>query len=139
MENKIFKPSFDKLTFWIYVPTAVFMVAMTVLSAFAPVMLLIMIPADLLIGYFFITPFFGYVELREKSLFIKFGFFMKKEIFYDKIRRVEKDRRFYSESMMSLKNALDHVNIRFNTYDVVTVSVVNMDEFIEELNTRRQV
>jgi len=137
MEIKTFKPSFDKLTLWIYIPTVVLMVAVTVLCAFVPTMLFVIVPADLLIGYFFITPFFGYVELREKALFIKFGFFMKKEIPYDKIRKVEKDRRWYSESMMSLKNALDHVNIRYNIYDVVTVSVVDMDSFIEELNKRR--
>jgi hypothetical protein len=40
--------------------------------------------------------------------------------------------------MASLKNALEHVNIKYNTFDIVSVSVVDNDGFIEELNTRRR-
>lgn len=137
MENKRYMQSFDKLFWWTLIPTAIIMIAMTVVSAFAPITLFITIPIDLFTAYFLASPFFGYVELRERSLFIKFGFFMKKEIPYAKIRKVEKDRRWYSESMLSLKNALDHVNIRYNACDVTTVSVVDMESFIAELNERR--
>jgi hypothetical protein len=40
--------------------------------------------------------------------------------------------------MLSLKNALEHVNIKYNNFDIVSVSVVDNDGFIEELNTRRR-
>lgn len=137
MENKKFRPLFDKLFWWTLIPTAIIMIAMTVVSTFAPITLLITIPVDIFAAYFFVSPFFGYAELRERSVYIKFGFLLKKEIPYCKIRKLQKDRKFYSESIVSLKNALDHVNIRYNNYDVATVSVVDMDSFIEELNCRR--
>ncbi len=137
MENKKFRPLFDKLFWCTLIPTAIIMIAMTVVSAFAPITLLITTPIDLFVAYFLASPVFGYVELREKSVFVKFGLILKKEIPYVKIRKIQKDRKFYSESIVSLKNALDHVNIRYNNYDVATVSVVDMDSFIEELNCRR--
>ena len=136
MENKRFKPLFDKLFFIIWIPTSIIMIAMTVVFAFVPVALLIMIGVDLFTFYFLVSSIFGYVELREDTLFIKFGFILKQEIPYSKIRGVVKERRVYSESMLSLKNALEHVNIKYNRYDVVTVSVEGNDEFIKELNTR---
>ena len=136
MENKRFKPLFDKLFFIIWIPTSILMIAVTVVSAFVPVALLIMIPVDLFTFYFLVSSIFGYVELREQPLFIKFGFILKREIPYSKIRGTVKERRAYSESMLSLKNALEHVNIKYNRYDVVTVSVEGNDEFIKELNMR---
>ena len=137
MENKRFKPSFDKLFWWPLIITAIVLIPMTVISAFAPISLLVTIPVDLLVAYFLVSPFFGYVELRENSVFVKFGLILKKEIPYSKIRKIQRDRRIYSESIMSLKNALDHVNIRYNACDVVTVSVIDLDSFIDELNKRR--
>ena len=86
--------------------------------------------------YFFVSPLFGYVELRENSMLIKYGFILKKEIPYSKIRSVTKARKFYSDSMMSLKNSFDHVNIKYNTFDVTCVSVVDNDSFINELSKR---
>ena len=38
--------------------------------------------------------------------------------------------------MMALKNAIEHVNIKYNTFDVTTVSVADNDGFIEELDRR---
>jgi hypothetical protein len=38
--------------------------------------------------------------------------------------------------MVSLKNAIEHVNIKYNSFDVTTVSVVDNDGFIEELKER---
>jgi hypothetical protein len=38
---------------------------------------------------------------------------------------------------MSLNNALEHIDIRYNTYDVVSVSVVDNDALIEEIDKRR--
>ena len=137
MENKRYKPSVDKLFWWSAGAAIAIMIPMTIISAFSPITLIITIPIDLLVAYFLISPFFGYVELRDKSVFIKFGLVLKKEIPYSKIRKIQKDRKCYSESILSLKNSLDHANIRYNAYDVTTVSVVNMDSFIEELNERR--
>lgn len=136
MENKRFKPLVDKLFWILFIPTFILMAGLTVIAAFDPVALLITIPADIFVIYFFISPLVGYVELQEKILFIKYGFILKKEIPYDKIRSVEKGKRWYSESMMSLKNSFEHVNIKYNSFDVTTVSVIDNDDFIEELTNR---
>ena len=136
MQTKRYKPLFDGCYLAIWIPLMLFMLLMTVLSAFELSALWIMIPTDIFVLYFFISPFFGFVELGERAVFIKFGFFMTREIPYAKIRGLKKEKKFYSESMMSLKNALEHVNIKYNNFDVVTVSVVGNDEFMEELNER---
>jgi hypothetical protein len=83
-----------------------------------------------------ISPLFGYVELREESIFVKLGFFMKKEIPYNKIRDVEKTRKLYSDSMSALKNSLDHVNIKYNRFDVLSVSVVDNDDLMKRIKAR---
>ena len=74
MVSKKYKPLVDKLFWIITIPTAILLIAMTVVAAFEPVVLLIMIPTDIFTFYFLISPLFGYVELREKTLFIKYGF-----------------------------------------------------------------
>ena len=76
------------------------------------------------------------MELREHTLFIKLGFIMKREIPYAKIRGTEKQRKFYSDSMLSLKNSFDHVNVKYNRFDMISVSVVNNDEFVKNLEER---
>ena len=131
-----FKPLVDKLFWIVFIPTMAFMLAMTVASAFQPFMLLFMLPVDLLVLYFFISPLFGYVELRDTSVFIKYGFIMKREIEYSKIRGLVRERKFYSNSMMCLKSALDHIDIKYNTFDVTTVSVVGNDSLYQELNIK---
>ena len=137
MENKKYKPLFDKLYWCISVPTTLFVLITTVvLGILSPETLFWMIPLSLLIIYFFISPFFGYVELRETSLFIRYGLLLKKEIPYEKIKGMVKERKFYAESMMSLKNALEHVNIKYNAFDVTTVSVVDNDEMMREIQKR---
>lgn len=138
MENKRFKPLVDKLYVIICVPTLLFLILATVISFFEPMaLLIIMIPTDLFTIYVLISPLFGYVELRADSVFIKLGFIMKREIPYKKIRGLKKERRAISESMTSLKCALDHVNIKYNTYDVLTVSVVGNDELMSALECAR--
>jgi hypothetical protein len=112
------------------------MLTATVFAAFEPVGLFIMIPCSLITFYFLFSSLFGYVELRENSVYIKLGFFIKRDIPYDTILAVNKERRFYSESMLSLKNALEHVNIKYNKFDVITVSVKGNDELIAELENR---
>ena len=133
---KKYKPLFDKLYWIIFIPTIILVVGLTVVAAFDTVALITIIPVDLFIIYFFISPLFGYVELRENSLFIRYGLILKKEIPYSSIRELVRDRRFYANSMMSLKNAFDHVNIKYNKFDLTCVSVVNNDEFIKEVNER---
>ena len=38
--------------------------------------------------------------------------------------------------MLSLKNSYDHINIKYNFYDVTTVSLKDEDAFIAELSKR---
>ena len=137
MENKRFKPLIDKLFLWITIPTAMLFLFLIFISVCELVALLITLSSMLFTAYFLISPLFGYVELREKTVFIKFGFFMKREIPYEKIRGIKKERKWYSDSMLSLKNSMDHVNLQYNTFDFVTISVVDNDELIRELNKRR--
>ena len=138
METKRYKPKIDK-QFWIlFIPTNLLILcAMIIPAIFDLKMLFLMMPIFLFVNYFFISPLFGYVELREKELFIKYGFFLKKSIPYRKIRGLEKTRKFYSESMMSLKNAMEHINIKYNKFDVTVVSVKSNDELMREINMRR--
>ena len=133
-----FKPLIDKLFWIISIPTLVFLTIVTTIVFIFPASaaIIIIILADLATVYFLISPLFGYVELRESTLFIKYGFLIKREIPYDKIRDTVKEHRFISESMLSLKNAFEHVNIKYNTFDVTTVSVADNDAFIAELKAR---
>ena len=137
MDSKIYKPLVGELFWWITIPTVVFMIGMTVgLAIFFPPSLLYMIPTCLLIAYFLVTPLFGYVELRESSIFIRFGFFMTREISYDRVRGVVKARKFYSDSMVSLKNSMEHVNIKYDKFDMASVSVIDNDDLINEIEKR---
>ena len=124
----------DKLFYIIFVPTLLLIAAATVLLAFSETaMLFVMIPIDLFVIYFLISPLFGYVELGESSVLIRYGFFMKREIAYDKIRGVSPQRKFYADSMLSLKNSLDHINIKYNTFDITSVSVIGNAELMDEI------
>lgn len=136
MENERFKPLIDKLFWIILIPTALLLIAVTIVAAFTPTVLFIMIPTDLFTLYFLISPLFGYLELREDSVFIKFGFIMKKEIPYRKIRGFSKERKIYSDSITSLKNSIEHVNIKYNSFDMVSVSVRSNDDLIEKIKAR---
>lgn len=136
LENRRYKPLIDKMFYLIWVPISIVMLGVTVLSFFEPTALFVMLPVDIFTFYFLFSQLFGYVELRESSVFIKFGFILKTEIPYSSIRGIAKDRKFYSDSMLSLKNALSHVNVKYNKFDLVTVSVKENDEFIEELTRR---
>ena len=130
---KRFKPLIDKLFWFITVPTLFSLVCVTVLCAANKTVLLLAILMDLTVIYLIVSPLFGYVELREKTVLIKFGFILKREIPYSSVRGAVKDRGIWSESMISLKNAMEHINIKYNSFDVVTVSVTDNDGFIEEL------
>ena len=137
MDNKKYKPKVDKLFYLVMIPTMIIVLAPVIICGIlVPTTLFITVPILLFTTYFLITTLFGYVELRESSLYIKYGFIMSKEIPYDKIRGVEKERSIISTSTLSIKNALDHVNIKYNKFDVTTVSIDDNDDFINELNKR---
>ena len=136
MQVKRYKPLVDKLFYIILIPTVLLLIAFTVISAFEPTMLLVTVPVDIVCLYFLISPLFGYAELRESSLFIKFGFFMKREIPYSKIRGISCARKWYSDSMLSLKNSMEHLNIKYNSFDMVSISVCENAAFGEELKLR---
>ncbi|MBQ7333478.1 MAG: PH domain-containing protein [Clostridia bacterium] len=135
MQSKRYKPKIDKLFYIIWIPTGILMLAVTVLTAFfEPKILFWMLPIDVFVAYFLVSSLAGCVILRETSIFIKYGFILKKEIPYSKIRSIDVTRKWYSDSMLSLKNSLEHVNIKYNTFDVTTVSVEDNNDFVEELN-----
>ena len=136
MLSKRYIPMIDKIFFIILIPTLLMLGAATVLASFDKVALFIIIPVDVLSIYCMIAPLFGYVELRESTVFIKFGLVVKREIEYGRIRGITKERKFYADSMIALKNSLEHVNIKYDRFDVYSVSVVNNDELIAELEKR---
>ena len=134
MDEKTFKPLVDKVYLSLFAFTLGVMLALTVLLALkAPISLISLVPIDLLVLYLVVSPFFGYVKLGEDRLYIRFGIILKREIPYDKIRSAEKVRKFYSDSMLSLKTAMEHVNIRYNSFDIVSVSVVGSDSLVSFL------
>ena len=136
-DAKRFKPAIDKLFWLILITASVIMLALTLLTAFdAPFMLFITVPTDLFVAYFIVSPLFGYAELRDEALFIRFGFFLKREIPYSKIRTTSMERKIYSDSLISLKNALEHVNVKYNKFDVVSLSLKDSENFVAELSER---
>ena len=134
--NKTYKPKIGKMFYAIWIPTVIFLIAMTFVSLAFPIALVILLLTDALTLYFLLTSLFGYVELREDTLFVKFGFVAKVQIPYSKIREVTKERKLYADSIMSLKNSLEHVNIKYNRFDVVSVSVVDNEDLMNEIEKR---
>ena len=137
MQTKRYKPLIDKLFYILASVTLAVVVIPTVICGIsAPKTLFILLPILLFAAYFLISPLFAYVELRESSLFIKYGFIIKREITYEAIRKIEKERQIISTSILSIKNALDHVNVKYNRFDVTTLSLRDSDEFLNALNER---
>lgn len=139
METKRYKPRFDKTYIIIYVATNLFLIAALLIpmliDPYVGVMILFAVML-LFVNYFIVSPMLGYVELRDESLYIRFGFILKREIPYSKIRGIDRHRKFYADSMISLKNALGHVNVKYNSFDMVSLSVKDEDDFITELCQR---
>lgn len=132
-----YRPKIDRLFYILSTVTfLIVFVPMLVCGILEPSTLFITVPIFLFTAYFLVSPLFGYVELGSDELFIKYGFIMKREIPYAKIRGIERERSIISHSIMSLKNALEHVNIKYNTFDVTTVSLKDEDDFLAELNAR---
>ena len=138
MKNKRYKPKLDKYFWFIWIPLIIYLTIGTLLSIHTPIALIIFLLTELFCLYFMISSLVGYVELRENSVYIKFGFIIKRDILYTKIRELNKERRVITYSYLSLKNALEHVNIKYNKYDMVTVSVIDNDELIKEINKRKE-
>lgn len=137
MENVRFKPQIDRLFWFIWIPTVILLAVGTAIACTSAVALLIMLATDIFTLYFLISPLFGYVELRERTMYVKFGFFVSREIEYSRIRAIDIERKWYSESMLSLKCAYEHINVRYNSFDVVTISVRDNAALAAELDRRR--
>ena len=105
-------------------------------AIFAPSTLFINLPIFLFANYFFVSPLFGYVELRSDELFVKYGFFIKRRIPYASIKSLKKERKLYTDTMLSLKNAMEHVNIKFGSFDLTAVSVTDNDALIAAIEER---
>ena len=135
--EKRYKPKCDKLFYILFsVTNLIVLVPCIIYLFFDPTLLWIFIPITLFCNYFLVSPLFGYAELRESELFIKYGFIIKRSIPYLKIRSVSLDRKFYSETMLSLKNSFEHVIIKYNRFDVTCVSVKENADFIADLSAR---
>ena len=136
MQNKIYKPKLDWLFHIIWIPTVILLAVCTVISFTAWPALLIMLATDIFTLYFLVSPLVGYVELRENTVFIRYGFILTREIDYLNIREMKKERKFYSETMLSLKNSMEHVTVKYNKFDVTTVSVTDNDDLMMNIRAR---
>ena len=135
MEIKRFRPLIDKLNWIIFGIVVTILLGLTVWVFLfpEPVAIGLTILIDLAILYLLLSPLFGYVELRENTVFIKFGLILKKEIPFSVIRGAERVVKTSSDSIISLKTAFEHINIKYNRYDVVSVSIKDGDVFIAEI------
>jgi len=133
---KRYNVAIDKLFFIIWIPVSVIMISLTILSFTEVLAFILLILLDLFVFYFLFSSLSGYVEIYDNYLYIKFGFIIKRKIEYKDIRDVIKERKVYSTSYLSLKNALEHIVIKYNKYDDVTISVKENDDLINELKKR---
>lgn len=136
MKIKRYKPAIDKLFYLIWIPITILMITITIISFSHLVSFILMLSVDIFTFYFMFSSLVGYVELREDTIYIKFGFILKREIPYNKIRKIYKERKIMSYSFLSLKNALEHITIKYNKYDEIAVSVVTNDDLIKDLEER---
>lgn len=132
-----FKPYFDK-TFKVvlFLSSALCLMLFVALSFVDFFAMLVCLACALLTAYFIISPLFGYAELRDKTLYVKFGIIMEKEIEYSRITRIKRGRGFYSDSFVSLKNSMEHITVWCGIGESVTLSVVDNDRFATELEER---
>ena len=127
----------DRLFYWLFIPITAILLGVTVtLGILDAVALAIILPIDLFILYFLVSPLFGYCELREDTLFIRYGLIITRSIPYEKIRAIEKKRAFYTYSMLSLKCSFSHIDIKYNRFDVTSVGVVDSDIFASLLSQK---
>ena len=133
---KKYKPKIDRLFWIIWSIVTIILVPCTIIALSDWVSGIILILTDIFTYYFMITSLVAYVELRENTMYVKFGFILKREIPYEKIIKIEKEKKVMSYSMLSIKNSYEHYNIRYNKYDMITVSVVDNEDLIKELKLR---
>lgn len=132
-----YRAQVDRLFFFIFIPLLLILLSVTVvLGVLDSVTLFWLLPIDIFTLYFLISPLFGYCELREEGLFIRYGFIITRYIPYEKIRGIEEKRAFYTNSMLSLKCAFSHIDIKYNLYDVTSVGVRDRDSFASSLLQR---
>ena len=137
---KKYRVKVDGLFYWLFIPITAILLGVTVtLGILDAVALAIILPIDLFILYFLVSPLFGYCELREDELFIRYGLIITRSIPYEKIRAIEKKRAFYTYSMLSLKCSFFHIDIKYNRFDVTSVGVRDGDEFIGRLEEKIKV
>lgn len=136
VNNKRYKPLYDRVYITVLLCALIPVLSVFVFALFEPKTLFVAIPTLLFVAYFVFSSACGYAELREATLYIKFGFFLNKEIPYSSIRRVEKRRSFYSQSMAAIKSAMEHVDVYYNAFDVVSVGVIDNEGFLKELEVR---
>ena len=133
---KRFTPKLDKLYWITLLITNALCIPLALAPFFEPKSLFITIPVLVFVEYFFVSPLFGYVELGEDHIIVKYGFFLKRCIKYSDIRAVIPERSVISESVFSLKSSLDHLRIKYNRFDYTIVSVKDNEDLLEELNKR---
>ena len=137
MERIRFKPLVDKIFYIILAICVAAVLPFLIIGFFEPTVLFVVVPTALLVAYFIISPLFGYVELSATGVLVKFGFFVKRELKYGEIRRTEIVKKLYSDSMVSLKNAIEHVNIWYGSFAVISVSVTDNAGLVREIEQRR--
>ena len=64
MQNKRYKPKYDKLFWFTWIPTVLMLTVATVFATIEPTALFIMVPTDIFTLYFLFTSLAGYAELR---------------------------------------------------------------------------
>lgn len=132
-----YSPMVDKLFWILFIPTNILVLGCVVVpSVFEPSTLFITLPIFLFVNWFFISPLFGYAELREDHVLVRYGIILKRTIPYASVKSVARERRFYSDALMSLKNAFEHVCIRYGFCDVTVLSLKDNDGFAAELRLR---
>ena len=88
--------------------------------------IIIIILATAFISHMFLTT---YYLIRDNQLFINCGFFFKKTVSIDTIKKISETNNFISSPAASL----DRLEIRFNKYDSVIISPKEKSEFIKDL------
>ncbi len=133
-----FKAKLDIVYIVIYVIVGIVMLAPSIVSLITKdyITALICLIPFILILFMIISMVCGYARLDDDCLFIKYGFVFKRSIPYEKIRSYELQRKFYCESLLSLKNAMEHVEIKYNKFDNTCVSVRDNIVFLEQLHKR---
>ena len=106
MQNKIYKPKLDWLFHVIWIPTVILLIAGTILSFASLPALLIMLATDIFTLYFLVSPLVGYVELRENTVFIRYGFILTREIDYLHIRDMKKERKLSKKIILNIVRLL---------------------------------